>query len=780
MTEYGPAAEWATRTAVAGGVILLLGLAWAGRTRCPARRQLIAGFAVRGAVVAAILCLLPGWLRVNVAPFSREAEPTATAATQGEPLPVVAEDADDDPLEPEEWVAVAAAGVDPRPSPEPVESVSAPDSPPAPLPLPRRDVVGPLLLGVYFVVAAALVGQLAAGQLGLIRLTWAATPAPPRVLAALDALAAGRPRVLVSDRIESPVCFGLVRPVILLPWELARSASPAELRWVLAHELDHLARGDHRTVWWVGAARAVFFPVLWFWPLCRLLHLSQEYLADAAAAAVGGRPAEYAEFLVNLSDRPARVPSLASGVRAGRSDLFRRVTMLLNPTAGLGRRPSRGWGYLTAGGVLSAAVLLSGLTPAADDPKPEPDPVEVEVVVNGDDAKPVEVKGEIDPDDEKAKPDVRVVQADNKKAIADLKAKIKEAIKKGDTEEAEKLVEKLEKLLSGPTAMTPPGKPVPPPPPAPPAAPHGKRFEFRVPQGDWPFKFDGFGGPGADKMKEGMERGMKALREAIEKVDSPEAKEQMQKAMEAMQRAMSQSPLQLQEQMRDFQRMADEFRERRGADARPRAAWPAERGARLGVQLTRVPEAVLEQIDLPAGEGLLVAGVLPDSAAAKAGVKKNDVLVRFNSQPVPADEGKFAELVAKAGGTKAELVVLRKGKRQTIEVDLSAARPAEPKRTTEVRPFDGKRYRIEVPEAKDGVKFNRVQAQVNNDTFTINASADDLRYTIRGTIEDGKPVASSIRITGDGEPVTATSLEKVPEKHRAAVQKLLGSVSRTK
>ena len=86
MTGFGPAAEWAARTALAGGAVLLLGLTWAALTRCPARRQRVAAMAVRGAVLAAGLCLLPGWLAVPVPAASREAprgEPSAVAG----PLP---------------------------------------------------------------------------------------------------------------------------------------------------------------------------------------------------------------------------------------------------------------------------------------------------------------------------------------------------------------------------------------------------------------------------------------------------------------------------------------------------------------------------------------------------------------------------------------------------------------------------------------------------------------------------------------------------------------------
>src|SRR5581483_5517852 len=163
-----------------------------------------------------------------------------------------------------------------------------------------------------------------------------------------------------------------------------------------------------------GLARAVYFFVPWFWPLRRELSLAQEYLADAAAAAADGRGVDYAAFLVNLSGGPARLPRLAHAVRAGRSDLFRRVTMLVQSGAGVDRRCPRGWAALAAGGVLSAAVVLSGLGLAsADDQKPQPEKT-VE--------KRKEVRKPAPADDQKPQP------AEGRKAPADDVAAIKKAI----------------------------------------------------------------------------------------------------------------------------------------------------------------------------------------------------------------------------------------------------------------------------------------------------------------------------------------------------------------
>src|SRR5207244_260105 len=84
------------------------------------------------------------------------------------------------------------------------------------------------------------------------------------------------PRLLVSDRLVVPVCFGLWRPTVLLPAALAENADDDTLRWVIAHELAHLRNGDAWTAIWFGVAQALYFPLPWFWWVKRRIALCQE------------------------------------------------------------------------------------------------------------------------------------------------------------------------------------------------------------------------------------------------------------------------------------------------------------------------------------------------------------------------------------------------------------------------------------------------------------------------------------------------------------------------
>lgn len=91
---------------------------------------------------------------------------------------------------------------------------------------------------------------------------------------------------------------------------------------------------------------------------------------------------------------------------------------------------------------------------------------------------------------------------------------------------------------------------------------------------------------------------------------------------------------------------------------------------RMGVSTDEIDEVVREQLGLDSGAGLAVLAVTPDSPAAKAGVMKNDILIRLDDQLLvdPRQLGKL--VMAKKPGDKVKLVYLRKGKEGKAEVTL--------------------------------------------------------------------------------------------------------------
>src|SRR4029079_6124080 len=73
--------------------------------------------------------------------------------------------------------------------------------------------------------------------------------------------------------------------------------------------------------------------------------------------------------------------------------------------------------------------------------------------------------------------------------------------------------------------------------------------------------------------------------------------------------------------------------------------------------------------DLPEKQGLLVANVMPDSPAAKAGLKQHDILLKANSNDLH-DMKDLIELVMSEGAKKGQITldVLRHNKHETISL----------------------------------------------------------------------------------------------------------------
>jgi len=100
---------------------------------------------------------------------------------------------------------------------------------------------------------------------------------------------------------------------------------------------------------------------------------------------------------------------------------------------------------------------------------------------------------------------------------------------------------------------------------------------------------------------------------------------------------------------------------------------PAKDRTWLGVGVEEVSEALADQLGLDTGVGLLVTHVSADSPAAKAGMKKNDVLIELAGQSLvhPAQLRKLVQ--ARKAGDKVKLVFYRGGRRQAESAALEQA-----------------------------------------------------------------------------------------------------------
>jgi membrane-associated protease RseP (regulator of RpoE activity) len=87
----------------------------------------------------------------------------------------------------------------------------------------------------------------------------------------------------------------------------------------------------------------------------------------------------------------------------------------------------------------------------------------------------------------------------------------------------------------------------------------------------------------------------------------------------------------------------------------------------LGANLQPVGDGLRAQLDIPAGQGLVVERLRGDGACAQAGLQQNDILLSLADKPLGAVGDLIKQLKA-AGDSLAPLKILRGGKPVTIKV----------------------------------------------------------------------------------------------------------------
>lgn len=90
----------------------------------------------------------------------------------------------------------------------------------------------------------------------------------------------------------------------------------------------------------------------------------------------------------------------------------------------------------------------------------------------------------------------------------------------------------------------------------------------------------------------------------------------------------------------------------------------------LGVKIQSISEDIGESLGVPENTGALVAGVTPDSPAAKGGIEAGDVILKFDGKDVTTMRG-LPKLVAQAQiGKAVDVEVLRQGQNKTLSVTV--------------------------------------------------------------------------------------------------------------
>ena len=149
----------------------------------------------------------------------------------------------------------------------------------------------------------------------------------PRAIAFLRAnLLHRHVRVRVSGRVSSPLSYGLMRPVILLPISL-RDADDQTLAYVLTHELMHIRAWDMLRKTALLFALCLHWPNPLFWLMARLHTRDMELMCDERVVRrLGGRKA----YCLTLLDMEVRRSNLTMGTCFSVTGIEERIKVMKN------------------------------------------------------------------------------------------------------------------------------------------------------------------------------------------------------------------------------------------------------------------------------------------------------------------------------------------------------------------------------------------------------------------------------------------------------------------
>ncbi len=90
----------------------------------------------------------------------------------------------------------------------------------------------------------------------------------------------------------------------------------------------------------------------------------------------------------------------------------------------------------------------------------------------------------------------------------------------------------------------------------------------------------------------------------------------------------------------------------------------------LGIYIQEIDETLAKHFKVDPKSGVLVADVMKDSPAQKAGIKRGDIVTKVNEKKVASPSDLQSEILEKEVGEKVEVTVLRDGKENVYEIVL--------------------------------------------------------------------------------------------------------------
>lgn len=130
--------------------------------------------------------------------------------------------------------------------------------------------------------------------------------------------------IVASVKVQVPLVVGHLKPVILLPFGMLTSLSPAQLEAILLHELAHVRRHDFLINLMLSILEILLFYHPVFWLLSNRILEERELCCDDIAVANCGNPRLYARTLLLMEEQRQQL-TLAMSYQGKKQHLMDRI-----------------------------------------------------------------------------------------------------------------------------------------------------------------------------------------------------------------------------------------------------------------------------------------------------------------------------------------------------------------------------------------------------------------------------------------------------------------------
>ena len=132
-------------------------------------------------------------------------------------------------------------------------------------------------------------------------------------------------KLWLSTTINTPVTFGFLKPVILLPVALINNIELVQAETLVLHELSHIKTNDYLLNWFLLFADTVFFFNPFMTVFCKKIKLEREKYCDISVMAFQYSPALYAETLLKAERIKKMTPAFQLAAVGRKKQLLHRI-----------------------------------------------------------------------------------------------------------------------------------------------------------------------------------------------------------------------------------------------------------------------------------------------------------------------------------------------------------------------------------------------------------------------------------------------------------------------